>query len=162
MGSVGAGRNNTSANPYQGKSLDELKEIRKDIVARTGEEFAGRSELSESEARRFYQLAEERDSVEYEIFRQMSPSIKQENLDKKNAEKGPKTDLNSTEIGIARTDMLKNRDIYMAIQSASHGIYVEGNNTANTAVDNLYEKNPDKFYKTFANTRNIAPKEINK
>ena len=150
MGSVGKVQSK-----YANYSLDELKEMRKELMTTTREEFGGRSELDESELSRFSSLMTERDELEYEIFRQMSPSIKQENLDKRNAERGAQTELNSAEIATARTDMLKNRDIYMAIQSASHGIAVQGSRTADTAVDTLYNKNPNKFYNTFAATRRM-------
>lgn len=153
--SSGSGLSRSSVSPYTGMELEQLKEIRRSLQEQARTEFGGRSELDENEVARFSELMAQRDSVEYEIFNRMSPAIKQENLDKRNAERGAQTDLNSAEIAVARTDLLKNRDYYMAIQNASHGIAVQGNRTADTEVDRLYNQNPDKFYRTFNNTRKM-------
>lgn len=157
MGGRGnAGANTTTQTPK--KSLEELKAERKQLSDEYQDFIKthlndGYTE-NEKDIETLFKMQTKLDSVEYDIYKQLSPTVKQENW------KGGKiTDLTREEAAIARQDMLKNKDMYMAISSAAHGTATEGSTTSNTALDTLYNNNPNRAYKTFEATRKMLNKK---
>ena len=107
--------------------------------------------IDPSKVDEFEKMNKQIDNVEYDLFSQMSPTLKAEKFNKSNL-----TDLTSEEAAVARTDLMKDKAVYMAVKSAEHGTgFVEGGTTQNTAIDALYEKNPKKVYSTFNDTRKM-------
>lgn len=111
--------------------------------------------MTESDARKYIELTKEIDELEYKLYRSMKPTL---SGDKWQGEGN--TEFTSDEAAIAVVDLLRNKDIYMAVKQAAHGTsFVIGGDTNNTPVDDLYEKNPDKTYKAFSGTRRMMRKK---
>lgn len=137
------------------KSLDELKADRKAaaeeylnfIQSHSDEDGVMENERDIAKA---MELQRKLDEAEYELYQQMAPAVKKD----ENWKGSGITDLTKEDAATVREDMLKNKNMYMAIKSASHGVSY-GSETADTAVDSLYRQNPLGTYKIFEPTRKM-------
>ncbi len=149
MGSVGKSNTTTSS-----KSTDELKEERRQLISQYKEFLDTHADEegvieNERDIQSLMKIQDRLDSVEYDLFNQLSPTVSEEKWKGKGI-----TDLTRDDAITVRQDMLKNRDMYMAIASAAHGVSFNST-TSDTAVDSLYKSNPNKIYKIFEPTRKM-------
>lgn len=163
MGGRGSSGNRNSSNEssrYANMTKEELQAERQRYVDEV-EEIATRTKgvmtVGSEDYNRLMSAAKERDEITYEIqSKHLSPFVKPEKFAELNATKGSKTELTADEAFIARQDLLRNKDVYMAVQSAMTGV-AEG---SNTAIDNMYEgKDGKKLYDNFKATREMLRKK---
>ena len=131
-------------------ALKSVKQARKDFLIQHQSELeSGELDIDSPIVEEYKRLGEEAIDAEYEAHRVMPPIMTDETKWKQGI-----SALTREEAIVARKDMLADKDMYKAIQMASMGTSY-GNSTMNTEVDDLYESNPDKYYSTFAKTRDV-------
>ncbi len=147
MGSVGA-KQTLSKDELRAK-LKDLREELKDFVSSRADE-SGYMELTESERRQMEELQRDIDDNTYELHKQLNPTVSDEKWKGQDI-----TALTREEAETARKDMLKNKKMFMAIQSAQRGVFYNDDGTEDTAVDSMYNTNPTSTYNIFKNTRKM-------
>lgn len=144
------------------KSLEDLKAER--LAA--GQEYldfinshADSEGVMESEAdiAKAIELQEKFAAAKYEVEKRISPAVKKD----ENWKGSGITDLTKEDAMTVRQDMLKNKNMYMAIKNAEYGVFY-GSETADTAIDRLYNSNPTSTYKIFEPTRQLLTKKYGK
>ena len=154
MGSIGAHKASTS--PKSKEELkEELKGLRADYVDFV-KSHSDESGLMDADAvDEMLRMQDKMDAVEYELHSQLSPTVSEEKWNPNNV-----TALSYEDAQTVRKDMLKNRDMYLAIVKAQHGVgFIEGAETNDTPVDTLYKKNKDAIYKLFEPSRKMLQKK---
>lgn len=156
FGGRGSGGDRNTTTPS--KSLDELRAERTALANEYREFIASHADSQgalnrQEDIDKLIAMQTKLDEVDYQLFTQLSPVVKEEKW------KGSGiTDLTRDEASTVRQDMIKNKEMYMAIASAQHGVAF-GDTTNDTAVDSLYNRNPDKTYKVFEPTRAMLRKK---
>lgn len=150
----GRGSAGTRGTTPAAKSLDELRAERQSLAQEyldfVNSHTDENNELhNEKDIQTLLKMQEKLDEVEYQLYAQLQPTVKEEKWKGQGI-----TDLSRDEAAVVRQDMMKNKDMYMAIASAQHGV-AYGSLTNDTAVDAMYRANPDKTYKVFEPTRNM-------
>ena len=150
-------KNLNKGTPEQNARKEELKARRKEIadeVSKLIDENMDADGGIDGKALEDYQrLSKERDEIEYELYNMMGPLS-----DEKYAKYADKrmTALDASENAIARNDLLKNKEYYMAVAEAEHGVYID----QNTAVDNILDgPGGQKMYNAFKKTREMLRKK---
>ena len=106
--------------------------------------------LAPEDVAKFKNLTKQLNETEFQLYKQLSPVVKEEKW-----KGGDITVLSREDAITVRNDMMKNKQLYLAIQEAARGIeYVDGK-TLDTAVDTLYKSNPQSVYRVFSNTRKL-------
>lgn len=158
---MGGRGSNADRNTQPTKSLDELKADRKaaaeeylDFVNSHSDEDGVME--NERDIAKALELQRKFDEAEYNLYSHpsMAPAVKKD----ENWKGSGITDLTKEDAITVRQDMLKNKNMYMAIQSAAHGV-AYGSQTADTAVDSLYNSNPLSTYKLFEPTRKMLKRK---
>ena len=126
------------------EELQGLREKRRDFINQYMDE---EGYIDPDKIKEWEDLNAQIDSKEYDLHKQLSPTFSAEKWNPNG-----NTDLSKEEGEIARQDLLRNKEIYMAIKSAEHGIKYD-EKTFNTAVDDLYAEKPKKVYDNFKDTR---------
>ena len=154
---MGGRGSNADRNTQPTKSLDELKADRTaaaeeylDFVNSHSDEDGVME--NERDIAKAIELQRKLDEAEYSLYSHpsMAPAVKKD----ENWKGSGITDLTKEDAITVRQDMLKNKNMYMAIKSAAHGVSY-GSQTADTAVDSLYRQNPLSTYKIFELTRKM-------
>ncbi len=152
---MGGRGSNADRNTQPTKSLDELKADRKAAAEEYLDFINSHSDEdgvmeNERDIAKALELQQKLDEVEYALYQQMAPAVKKD----ENWKGSGITDLTKEDAVTVRQDMLKNKNMYMAIKNAEHGVFY-GSQTADTAVDSLYRQNPLSTYKIFEPTRKM-------
>ena len=100
--------------------------------------------------KKFIHLTEKADSESYNAYKVMSPVVTK--AEKWNTE--ALTVLKQDEGAVVRKDMLRNKDLFLAISSAATGTANTSTTTLDTAVDTLYKKDKS-IYDVFSDTRKM-------
>lgn len=134
---------------------ERLKNLREEVKQfyQDHAEESGYMELTDDEAQEMVRLQTAIDSDTYDLHKQLSPTVPDDKW-----KGGDITALSREEAETVRKDMLKNKAMFMAIQSAQHGVFY-GATTNDTAVDTLYNNDNKSTYNIFKNTRDMLKKK---
>lgn len=152
------GRGSSGSRNAPTKGLEELKSERMALAEEYADFVNSHSDeegvlTNEKDIRTMLDMQQKLNELEYNIFTQLSPTVSEKNWKGEGI-----TDLTRDEAAVVRQDMLKNKEMYMAIASAAHGVSY-GGTTDDTAVDSLYKSDPSKVYRIFASTRDMLKKK---
>lgn len=149
MGSIGT---QTTASKEELKArLQDLRQDYKDFIGSRATKD-GYMELSEDERSHLQRIQGAIDRTTYDLHKQLNPNVPEDKWKGEGL-----TALSYKEAETARKDMLRNREMFLAIQSAQHGVFYD-QNTEDTAVDRLYNKDSS-VYNIFKNTRSMLKKK---
>lgn len=129
--------------------LKQAQVQRKEFLLANKEKLESELDYDDPVAKKYRSLSEAVAEREFEAHKVMPPVI----LDK-DKWNGDLSVLSYENAVIPRKDMLSNKEMYLAIQSAAAGTSFSGS-TFDTAVDALYKKDKSKAYAIFAKTREM-------
>ena len=141
------------------RDKETLKSLRKDLMSKRNDllskHMASDGSIPVKYAKQFESMNNELDEIEYELFSQLSPVVNKDENWKGNGI----TALTREQAGTVREDLLKNKQMYLAVASAAHGVW-HSDKTFDTLVDKFYLSNPVLAYSIFNPTREMLKKQF--